>query len=92
MASRFFEFGEPLLTFTVFLTHHCIHWLLPPLMQLLMVPTPFIVGVCTSFMKKVNEVHRSETWVVDLDKKEVYICTRCHGDTGVLAVGASIHA
>ena len=36
-----------------------------------MVPTPFIVGVCTSFMKKVNEVHRSETWIVDLDCKKV---------------------
>ena len=43
------------------------------LLQLLMVPTPFFVGVCTSFMKKVNEVHRSETWVVDLDNKEVGI-------------------
>ena len=39
-----------------------------------MVPTPFFVGVCTSFMKKVNEVHRSETWIVDLDSKKVEHC------------------
>ena len=48
-------------------------------LQLLMVPTPFFVGVCTSFMRKVNEVHRSETWIVDLDNKEVW--PYCHKHT-----------
>ena len=50
-------------------------------LQLLMVPTPFFVGVCTSFMKKVNEVHRSETWIVDLDSKKV----RTHGSVFTLS-------
>ena len=50
-----------------------------------MVPTPFFVGVCTSFMKKVNEVHRSEIWIVDLDTKEVGVYLHqtsvCHSYT-----------
>ena len=37
-------------------------------------------------MKKVNEVHRSETWIVDLDSKKV----RTHGSVFTLSEQADI--
>ena len=42
-------------------------------LQLLMVPTPFLIGVCDSFMKKVHDYQVAETWVVSLDSKQVRV-------------------
>ncbi len=36
-----------------------------------MVPTPFLIGVCDSFMKKVRDYQVAETWVINLDSKKV---------------------
>lgn len=45
-----------------------------PPMQLLMVPTPFFIGVCSSFLRNVHEVHVAEVWLINLDTKEVCVC------------------
>ena len=45
--------------------------MIPLSLQLLGVPTPFFIGVCSSFLLNVHEVHLSEVWLVNLDTKEV---------------------
>lgn len=44
---------------------------MPSAENLLLVPTPFFIGVCSSFLDKLCEMHRSEAWMVNLDSKEV---------------------
>lgn len=36
-----------------------------------MVPTPYLIGVCDGFMKKVQDYQIAETWTVGLDTKQV---------------------
>ncbi|XP_011405011.1 PREDICTED: MAP kinase-activating death domain protein-like [Amphimedon queenslandica] len=44
---------------------------LPSAENLLLVPTPFFIGVPSSFVKKINMTHRMETWIVDLDNRKL---------------------
>lgn len=44
---------------------------LPNAENLLLVPTPYFIGVSSTFLKKLDNIHRTETWIIDLDKKEI---------------------
>ena len=55
--------------------------LLPPSMkgseQLLLVPTPFIIGVPSSFFANQRNVSLpDDVWLVDLDKPYIQVCTK----------------
>ena len=54
--------------FLLFLLLLCLIFLLLLLIQLLMVPTPFFIGVHKSFLEKMAEPRHPEAWVVNLDR------------------------
>ena len=41
----------------------------PPAIQLLMVPTPFFIGVHHTFLSKIGASRHSEAWMINLDTK-----------------------
>ena len=44
--------------------------------QLLLVPTPYIIGVPSSFFATKNVKLPEDIWLVDLDRPHIQVCTK----------------